>query len=237
MSVEEGEVMARKKKRHDPKRVVGYIRVSTARQDISPEVQREALAGYCAREAAELVAVFEDQVSGGAELDKRVGMLGALAACKEHAAGTLLVMKRDRLSREPMVAAFIEKLAKDSGAKLQQVEGPNGDGPEDQLMRGIADLFAQYERAQIASRTRAALARKKAKGERLGTLPYGYGATVGKLVPRPQEQEVIERIRAERIQGATIQSIVDQLNHDRVPARGERWHRTTLARILNREAA
>jgi DNA invertase Pin-like site-specific DNA recombinase len=42
------------------------------------------------------------------------------------------------------------------------------------LMRGLVDLFAQYERALIRSRTKAALAVKKGRGERLAKGRRGH---------------------------------------------------------------
>ena len=44
-------------------------------------------------------------------------------------------------------------------------------------MRGIVDVFAAYERGVIKSRTRAALAVKRTRGERIGGIPYGYELT------------------------------------------------------------
>ena len=49
---------------------------------------------------------------------------------------------------------------------------PRGTTGEAQLMRGIVDLFAQYERAIIRTRTKAALAVKIARGERVGGIGH-----------------------------------------------------------------
>ncbi len=51
-------------------------------------------------------------------------------------------------------------------------------------MRLIIDCFAEYERATIGARTRAALQAKKARAERAGELPYGWRLGDGpKLIP------------------------------------------------------
>ncbi|MBK8696886.1 MAG: recombinase family protein [Deltaproteobacteria bacterium] len=52
----------------------------------------------------------------------------------------------------------------------------NGDTPADQFMRTILDGAAAYERELIRARTRAALKAKRARGERAGNVPWGYGA-------------------------------------------------------------
>ena len=221
--------------------VVGYLRVSSEEQSLSPEAQRAALERWCKTNGATLAAVFEDRgVSGGAELDKRPGLLAALDALTEHKAGVLLVAKRDRLARDVMVAAMVERLAMKSGARVLAADGTgNGDGAEAQLLRGMVDLFAQYERALIRARTRAALAVKKSRGERTGQVPLGYKvAGDGKMLePEPEEQRVIARMKELRAEGLTIAEIAARLNAEGPAARGSRWHPTTVSRLLRRRGA
>ena len=79
-------------------------------------------------------------------------------------------------------------------------------------MRSILDAAAQYERALIRSRTKAALAAKRAKGERTGTVPYGYSADdAGRLVECPAERAVIAQVRALRDAGLSFRGIVAEL--------------------------
>ncbi len=90
----------------------------------------------------------------------------------------LLVAKRDRLARDVVVAAMVDRLAERHGARVLAADGTgNGDGPEAMLMRGIVDVFAQYERALIRARTKAALAVKavarRADGRRPLRSPAG----------------------------------------------------------------
>lgn len=89
-----------------------------------------------------------------------------------------------------------------------------------------------------SNRTQAMLATRKSRGFRgPGSVPYGRslaedGVT---LQDHPQEAAVVRRIIRERKAGSAVRAIVDSLNLDCVPARGGRWHRTTLMRILDRE--
>lgn len=223
----------------DVRLVVGYIRVSTDDQALGPEAQRASLARWCKANGAELVAVLEDRgVSGGAALEDRPGLLAALAELEERGAGVLLVAKRDRLARDVVIAAMVERLAERHGARILTADGAgNGEGPEAMLMRGMIDLFAQYERALIRSRTRAALAVKRGRGERTGEIPFGYQAGEGRLEVNPAEQRALEILRELRASGMSLRAIAERLNTDGVPARGSRWHATTIARLVNREAA
>lgn len=234
--------MARRKRQADPGKAVGVIRVSTGHQALSPEAQRDAIERWCAANGCTLVAVFQDQVTGAAPLDKRPGLLTALGALAEHGAGVLVVAKRDRLARDPMVAAMAEAGAKRVGARVVSAagEGTDSDDPTAILMRRIVDAFAEYERLVIKARIKSAMAVKRSRGEALGgTAPYGYRlAADGVAVePDPAEQSVIARVQALRDEGLSIRAVADRLNADRVPARGKRWHPTTVARLVDRDAA
>src|SRR5262245_16712054 len=94
-----------------------------------------------------------------------------------------------------------ERIAQNAGASPVTVSSEgNGDGPEAQLMRTILDAFAQYEKALIVLRTKAGLARKREKRERLGMVPYGkwLAADHVQLLDQPSEQAVIATVRALR---------------------------------------
>ena len=101
--------------------LIAYIRVSTSRQELGPEAQRDLIAAYAARGGHQVLAWREEAVSGGAELDARPELLGAIDAL---AAGMgLIVAKRDRLAREVMSASLIERLVERRGARVLSVEG------------------------------------------------------------------------------------------------------------------
>lgn len=232
--------MARRKQPGDPSRVVGYVRVSTDAQELGPEAQRAALLRWCAEHGAELVAVGEDVVSGAADVAKRPGLLSAVAQLAEHRAGVLLVARRDRLARDAVASAVIERLAERQGARVLSACGTgNGDGPEARLMRGVVDLFAEYERDVIRGRTRAALAAKKARGELTGNAPIGWrvGPDGVHLEPDPAESSAVALIYELRGRGATIAGIARHLDAHQVPCRGRRWRVTTVWAVLQRPEA
>src|ERR1700694_2829362 len=194
-------------KKRDATRVVGFVRCSTDEQVIGPEAQRRALQAYCNSHGLVLAATHEDLgVSGGAPLDKRAGLVAALAALDAENAGVLLGAKRDRLARDVVLSAMIERLVERAGARVLSCDGTgNGDGPEQAVMRHIVAAFSEYERALIRSRTRAALAVKKARGERVGKIPLGFKlGSDDKLVPDPVEQRALARIAELRAGEKTI---------------------------------
>ena len=96
----------------NPKVVVGYVRVSTDEQALGPKAQVDSMVRWCKANECELAAVHEDVgISGAAALDKRPGLQHAFASVAEHNAGVLLVAKRDRLARDVMISAMVERLA------------------------------------------------------------------------------------------------------------------------------
>ncbi len=218
----------------DPTQAVAYIRCSTSRQDLSPELQRAAIEQWADREGVTVVAWHEDlAVSGGTEIDKRPGLLAAIESLQTESASILVVAKRDRLARDVLTNAMVERLCERAGAVLASADGTgNGDSPEAQLMRNMVAAFAQYERALIRSRTKAALAVKKARGERVGGVPYGYRSEGGVLVEDEAEQVLVTRARELREEGLSLRAIGRALFREgHAPRTGKQWHVQVLARL------
>lgn len=206
-------------------RAVGYLRVSTAEQTTSRlglEAQASAIAATAARLGLTVADSFTDAgVSGGLALEQRPALLAALDALGKG--DTLIVAKRDRLGRDLLNVAMIERLAVRKGARIVSAagEGTDDDGPTSILMRQIIDSFAQYERAVIRARTKAALSAKRARGERAGTVPFGFrlGADRRMLEPDPTEQRALEIIRECRVAGFSMQKTATELNRRGVQTR------------------
>ena len=90
------------------------------------------------------------------------------------------------------------------------------------------------ERNLVRERTRAAMQEKRHRGEFVGQVPYGRRlASDGvHLVDDLEEVAIIGMIVNFRALGFSLQGIADHLNDNHVPARGKRWHKTTVSRIL-----
>ncbi len=227
----------------NPLVAVAYLRVSTEDQQLGPEAQRAAIERWATAKGVVVASWHVDQgVSGGAELDKRPGLQTALDAVKEGTAGLLVVAKRDRLARDVVLAALIERLAQKEGAKVVSAAGEGGDDiddPSSMLMRRIVDAFAEYERALIRSRTRAALAVKKKRGERVGTVPFGFhlAADGVALEQDEQEQAVIARARVLRSGGVSVRGVVAKLAAEGIVGRsGRPLCKAAVENVLRRAA-
>ena len=208
----------RRNKQGDPSKVVAYLRVSTGDQRLGIDAQRDAVTAWCEANGAEMVAcIFDQGVSGALPIERRTGLLDAVMALQTHGAGVLLVAKRDRIARDAMIALIVEAEVAKAGAVIVSTDGSgNGNGPTDKLVRTILAAVAEHERAMIAARTRAALASKRARGQRTGGVPFGFRLTAdgSTLEADPAEQAMVARIHALSADGLSLRDIAAELGSE-----------------------
>ncbi|HXX69641.1 MAG TPA: recombinase family protein [Polyangiaceae bacterium] len=225
-----------------PKIAVAYARVSTDEQRLGPEAQRAAIDSWAAREGVQVAAWCVDHgVSGAAGIEARPALGAALGALREHGAGVLVVAKRDRIARDVVIAAGIERAATSAGARLMSADGTgNGDTPADAFMRTVIDGAAAYERGLIRARTKAALAAKAAKGERVsGGIPYGFalaedGVHFGLV---ESERATIARACELAAGGDSLRRVAAKLaTEGRISRNGRPFAAAQVARMLQRRA-
>lgn len=212
----------------DPRRAVAYLRVSTDEQHLGPEAQRAALEAWAAREGVVVVAWHTDAgVSGATPIAHRPGLTAALADLAVHGAGLLAVSRRDRLARDVMAAAMTERLAADAGARVVSAAGEGtegGDDPAAALMRRMVDAFAEYERALIAARTRAAMAAMARRGEAIGHPRLGFRVVDGRPVVDTAEAEMVARAVTLRGEGLSLRALAERLTAEGYATRAGRPH-------------
>jgi len=191
----------------------------------------------------EVVAVVVDAgVSAGKPLDQREGGRRVLDAVKSGKVTDVVTYKLDRLFRD-CADCLAVTAAWDKGGTALHLVDLGGQAVDTTTAMGRFFLTvmagaAEMERNLIRERTTAALAHKAAKGERVGQVPFGsQAAACGVLlVHNEAEQKVIGFILEMYAAGLSYRRIAALLNEDDVPARGARWHPTTIARILTRAA-
>jgi DNA invertase Pin-like site-specific DNA recombinase len=225
-------------------RAIGYIRVSTNQQaesGLGLDAQRVSITTAAQRLGLPLAQVFEDAgVSGSLAIEDRPILLDAVATLKRG--DVLLVAKRDRLGRDVVAVAMIERLVSKRGARVVSAagEGTDSDDPTGLLMRRLIDSFAEYERLITAARTKAALASKRRRGERISRFaPFGYqvAADGRTLELAPSEQATLQIIRERRRSGDTLQRIADYLNSAGTLTRaGSPWRYEYVRAALRRAA-
>lgn len=227
-----------------------YLRVSTDEQidtRAGLNAQRDACRAWCDREGYTFAEPFEEieGVSGATPLDRRDALLDAIAALEPG--DVLLVAKRDRLARDPMIAAMIDASVRQKKCRLMSAagEGTDDDSPTSVLMRRMVDAFAEYERLLISSRTKAALGAKRRRGERTGRIPFGStlvddgrrsraGLPVG-LAADPAERIVLKRMLDLRAAGWPLRRIAWALSaHGLTTRAGKPWGVSTIHHLCQR---
>ena len=224
-------------------RAIGYIRVSTVDQadsGLSLEAQQGRIRAWSDANGYALVDVFIDAGISGKRADNRPGLQDALnVACKVR--GTALVVySLSRLARSTTDAIAIAQRLEKAGADLvslsERIDTTSAAGK--MVFRMLA-VLAEFERDLVSERTTAALAVKRANGQRVGSVPYGFdladdGTT---LVPNESEQAVIADMKAMRTTGRKLKQIANALTERGVPTKtgkSLRWTHQAVARILNR---
>ena len=145
----------------DTTKYVSYLRVSTQKQGYSGlgiKAQKEIIQNYL-RGAAPIAAEYIEVESGRKTDKERPQLRSALEHCRKEGA-TLIVAKLDRLARN---VSFLSSLLEND------VEIVFCDFPQaNKMVLHILAAISQYEAELIATRTKQALAAKKARGTKLG---------------------------------------------------------------------
>jgi DNA invertase Pin-like site-specific DNA recombinase len=221
-----------------PRPAVAYFRVSTVgqgRSGLGLEAQHETVEAFAAREGFELVEAFTEIETGkGADaLDRRPQLRAALARARREGA-PVIVAKLDRLSRD---VAFVSGLMAQGVPFIVAELGADADP----FMLHLWAALAEKERRLISERTKAALARVKARGVRLGN-PTGdtSAALAGK---RQAAQEAAKRllpiiaaIEAAGVTSATGVAKALEARGVKTPTGRNRWQAIQVQRIKERAA-
>ena len=208
-----------------------YARVSSDRQREEKTIASQTAALIeRAQEMTYLVPkewVFEDEGYSGAVL-VRPGLekLRDLAATGQIEA--VLIYSPDRLSRKyAYQVLLIEEFAR-QGVEVIFIKSPKAQTPEEHLLLQFQGMIAEYERAQIAERTRRGK-RHRAKGGSINVLsgaPYGYRYvkktenTEAYYEIIPHEAEVVRQIfELYTKTGLSINKIALWLNEQQIATR------------------
>src|SRR5919205_610709 len=136
---------------HGPRRAILYARVSTdeqARSGYSLAQQLEALRECVAREGYEVLEEVTDPGQSGASLE-RPGLDRVRDLVATGDVSVVLAQERDRFAREPAYHYLLRKEFEEHGCKIRALTDRGDDSPEGELMDGVFDQFAKFERAKF----------------------------------------------------------------------------------------
>lgn len=213
-------------------KAVGYCRVSTNRQRDtggSLSVQRDRLVEYAVLGGLDLVATFEDAVSGAKGEDERPGFKAAIDAIRAGEATTLLVTDVDRLARDADEIGHAKVEVRKAGGKIV-VLSESGASVE---LVAVRTLLAVLEREKIRARMRTWSAARLAAGKPMGPAGFGFRkSSDGRLERDPETWPTVERIASDRARGLSLRRIADALTAEGVAAPGgSKWNPMTVSSI------
>ncbi len=232
-------------------KLVAYIRTSTAKagNGDSPASQMAACSAWAEENGHEIKQTCCDRgVSGKLGPDQRPGLAAALVALEAGEAQGIVVHRLDRFARELHVQeAALGRAWSAGGRVFEAVEGEiardDPDDPYRRFVRQVMGAAAELERGMVTARLRGGRRRKREAGGYaggfvgLGQRVEGEGADAV-LVRDDDYAALVERVVAERAEGATLRTIAEGLNADEITGRdGGRWYPTTVSRLLKREGS
>ena len=228
-----------------------YARVSSERQRQDETIGSQSVGLRELATARGLLVtedlVFEDEGFSGASVQRP-----ALERLRDRAAEgcfeVLLCHAPDRLARRyAYQVLLLEELAR-SGVEVCFAKEPERGGtPEDELLRQFQGMIAEYERAQIAERTRRGKAHRARGGSQavMSGAPYGYRYV--KKADHCDAYWEIDEVQAEIVrevfaryvdQGISIGELARWLTARGVPTKTGKavWDRSTVWAMLRNPA-
>lgn len=200
--------MSRKKKPNvipeGPVRVIGYARVSTAKQadkGVSLEAQEERIRLYCLGQGLELVRIEVDAGESASSLE-RPALQRALSSLDAGEARGIVVVKLDRLTRSIRnFCELVDRYFREGDRYLMSVnERVDTSNAMGRMVLNILMSISEWEREAAVERTAAVMQHLKATGKFTGGWPpYGWRVDdEGVLVENDEELEIMARARALR---------------------------------------
>lgn len=225
------------RKKEGNMKAVGYIRVSTQGQvedGISLEAQEAKIRAWANLNGYPHVVLFSDAGVSGKRADNREGLQSALNAVSRGDA--LIVCSLSRLARSTKdtleMSEYLMKRGADLVSITEKIDTTTAAGK--MVFRMLA-VLSEFERDQVAERTKTAMAQKKSKRELVGAVPYGCRLSPDgiHLHENPDEQEVIREARKLRDAGLSLRQIARELTQQGFRARNDKvFAPTQISRML-----
>jgi DNA invertase Pin-like site-specific DNA recombinase len=220
-----------------------YIRRSFVETDSPGDISEAAQLATVRKLAAEdghngeLVIYSDWGVSADiAKSAKRTAYARLLADMEAGTVSAVYAFDVDRLYRDPRDLIRLQDAAQRHRVIITTTSGRlaigDGDDPAAEGFAFIGAVFGRMELQKSKKRARAALEARRARGDRLGSAPYGWRIAGGELVRRPEEP--VERVFEAYRQAGKFGGAARLLNEWGVPTRreGTLWCHGVVADIV-----
>jgi site-specific DNA recombinase len=212
-----------------------YVRVSTTGQvlnGVSLENQIDRCNHYASmHQYAEPIVLADEGISG--KSTNRPGFQSLLEMIKKKQVDNVIVYSLSRFARNIIDTVNTIEMMNKKGIGFHSItESIDTTSAVGRYFLFTLSALAQLEREQISERTKSVLQYKKSKGERIGSIPYGFSLAGDKktLVENTEEQSVIQIIVESKLkQNFSYNDIISRLNSMKIKNRaGNDWHRSQV---------
>jgi site-specific DNA recombinase len=223
---------------------VGYVRVSTDKQENSADAQEKRIRAQAMLKEWDLAEVVTDLDEFSGNLN-RPGAQRVLDLVRAKKIDAVIITKLDRFTRSTRDAIdLIELFGKKNVALVSITETLDTASPMGRFFVRMIASIAELEREMIGSRTREGLRNLKEQGFPAGKAPYGWTAQPRTeeerrlkqrkpMLENPEEQAVISLVREMRGRGMDYANIAACLNESGYKTRsGGPWLKQYVGRIL-----
>lgn len=218
-----------------------YVRMSSDKQETSPDQQREANEKLCTQNNYSIVSRYNDLGISGDATDKRSGFQQMVADAATGKFKVIVCWDQDRFGRFDLIEAgkWIEPLRK-AGVRLHTATAGLIDWTS--LTGQLSYMASQMAKAQylqdLSTNVRRGQDRVEGEGKwTRGFPPFGYAVDEqsGKLIPgEPSETRILRAIFERYAAGSSQREICSWLNSQGVKTRrGNDWQSQSVRHTLN----
>src|SRR5271157_3218187 len=217
---------------------ISYRRVSTedqAKNGGSLKNQAERIRQYCDYRGINLVGEIEDSGISGGVNKAREGFIDLLNRVEHGGIDVIVLYSLERLSRDMLTLLALERLLDEYDVELHTVEGQiDTSSPDGWMSFAMKAFLGEMERRQVKYRTRKAMEHKKARGQVVGQVPYGWRRNGQQLEAEEGEQKVIEIVNGMYHRGKRLSDIVINLAAAGILTREKKgWKPQQIKRLID----
>ena len=214
---------------------IGYIRVSTDKQDNSVETQKEMLCSYSKIHGIDIDNYFIDFGISGKETTRRKKYNELMDLVSGGKITTIITTSLSRWSRNTLdLLNSIDVLKKnDTDLVVIKENIPSLKTPMGMFFVEILGSVYSLERRLTSERTKDIITNKKKNGKVYSRTPYGFDRDDDELVENSYEQKVLRKINRLRDKGNSYLSVSRFLNrNNHLTKMGKKWSKENVYSLL-----
>lgn len=213
-----------------------WIRVSTEHQagGDSPETHEVRARAYAQAKGWEVVEVYRLAGVSGKNVRSHAECQRMLADVQAGKIQALIFSKLARLARSTRdLLDFADYFKEHEVSMVSLDQSIDTSTHVGQLFYTFMAALAEFERQEISSRVKAAVATRAKMGKPLGgRTPFGYHWVDKKLVPHPEEAPVRALMYELFLANPRVNALVRELTERGYTNRGKKWHNSTVRSYL-----